>query len=67
MTLTANRKGGRPKKTYTDEYLLALLDEHVHDLSLSQMAEKYNVSVSTISKRLRLAREVAIRAEEAKR
>lgn len=63
MTLRSDRKGGRPKKVYSDEYLLGLLQEHLTSLSLAQMADKYNVSVSTISKRLRLAREIAAKEE----
>lgn len=52
-------KVGRPKNSfkYNDQFYLSIVEEH-KDLSISQMANKHNVSTSTIIKWIARGRSV---------
>lgn len=52
-------KGGRPKKTFTEEEYLLMLQQR-QTLSTRDMAAVYGISYQTMAKRLRQAREYFI-------
>lgn len=57
-------KNGRPRKTYTDDFLYTIAEEY-KQMTASKVAERHNVSLSTVRRWIRICKErgVIIRGE----
>lgn len=52
-------KGGRPKKTYPDGFFASILKQY-ESSTAEELAKAYNVSIATIYRYIRRAREEAV-------